>query len=130
MKQESIKILQDDLELLIEKHSEFVKKNDFGSALNVIKNIDNLTSQLKRIDYETVVSKYSIPDDAGGLKQLISIWQQNAFGEIKDIETWVLAEKYEENMYDFLSKLSMNWDTMSKDLKDNILNLFGGKREI
>jgi hypothetical protein len=60
MKQENIKKLQDDLDLLIEKHSQCIKNNDFGAALNIMKNIDYLTSQLKHVDYEQMISKYYI----------------------------------------------------------------------
>ena len=89
MKQESINSLQKDLDLLIEKHSQFVVKNDFGSALNVMKNIDILTSQLKRLDYKTMVSKYSTSNSKTGEDiHELAIWEQNSFGQIKNHETY------------------------------------------
>jgi hypothetical protein len=124
MKQENINKLQKDLDLLIDKHSKFIEKNDFGSALNVMKNIDFLTIQLRNIDYETKVSKFSIPETDGIAKRLISIWKQNSFGDIKDTETYYLGEKYKENMEDVFNKLSKNWDTMPDEMKNNFISLF------
>lgn len=131
MKQESINKLQRDLDLLIEKHGQYIQKNDFGSALNVMKNIDIITHQLKDIDYETKVSKFTIPEincqQSGEKKRLISIWKQNAFGDIKDTETYYLGDKYEENIGDLLNRLVNNWNTISDEMKDNFLSLFGKK---
>lgn len=126
MKQELINKLQSDLEKLIEKHSNFIEKNDFGTALNVMKNIDHINSQLKNIDYETLVSKYST-SNSGKRIELISIWKQNAFGDIKDHETYVIKEKYKSNTYDALEELSNNWSTMSDEEKENVYKLFGTK---
>jgi F0F1-type ATP synthase delta subunit len=124
MKQENIKKLQDDLDLLIEKHSQCIKNNDFGAALNIMKNIDYLTSQLKHVDYEQMISKYYI-EDSGKRKQLISIWKQNAFGNVKDHETYVIKEKYTDNTYDALEKLSNSWNTMPEETKAEVYKIFG-----
>jgi hypothetical protein len=124
MKQELINKLQSDLEKLIEKHSKFIEKDDFGTALNVMKNIDYINSQLRNIDYETLVSKYSTSDN-GKRIELISIWKQNAFGDIKDHETYVIKEKYKSSIYDALNQLSDNWNNMSDEEKENVYKLFG-----
>lgn len=49
MKQESIRMLQDNLDNLVVKHNILIKDNKFGEALNVMKNIDAITYQLKRL---------------------------------------------------------------------------------
>jgi hypothetical protein len=84
MCQEMIDKLKKDLGKLIEKHSQFIDKNDFGSALNVMKNIDIITNQLRRMDYETMISKYKTVDNTGKEVEELAIWKQNSFGQIKD----------------------------------------------
>jgi len=131
MKYENVISLQNDLNKMIEKHSTLVDKNDFGSALNIMKNIDILTEQLKKIDYETMVSKYTLvkDNDKEINKKVISIWKQNAFGDIKDHEIYYLGEKYENNIYDFLNDLSKSWSTMSDEMKESVYQLVGAKNK-
>jgi hypothetical protein len=74
-KYENVISLQNDLDKLIEKHKKMIDNNDFGGALNIMKNIDILTDQLKKIDYETIVSKFATADESGKRIQLISFWK-------------------------------------------------------
>lgn len=89
MKQENIVKLQEDLDKLIEKHQKMIDNNDFGGALNIMKNIDILTTQLKRMDYETLTSKYKTKDvNTGDEYEELAVWKQNSFGQIKDHKTY------------------------------------------
>ena len=131
MKQESLTSLQEDLDLLISKHHTFIQNNEFGQALNVMKNVDILSSQLKDLDYRTMVSKYTMLNDNAKVinEKVITIWEQNLLGDIKDVETYFLGAKYESSFNNVFNTITKNWDTMSTDIKDSICKFVGGKKD-
>lgn len=93
MTQENILSLKGDLDTLVKAHHVLVNKNDFGGALNIIKNIDGLNRQLSDFGYLERHSVYKTIED-GEEKNLITLWKQNEDNDIKDIQTWVIKEKY------------------------------------
>ena len=124
MKQENINILQENLDTLIKKHSELINKNDFGGALNVMKNIDCLNSQLKRMDYVQMASAYTLIEENGDHIPVVSMWEQNSFGDIKNSKTYKTCGMYKTDMGMVIDSLSKNWDNLSQDIKDNFIKLF------
>lgn len=124
MKQENINKLQKDMDMLIDIHSKLINKGDFGSALNVMKNIDMLTNQLKNIDYNDMYSKYEIIEEDGKNISLISTWKQNSLGDIKDHKTYEIKKEYNETTYEMLNKISKNWNNIDEKMKNEILKLF------
>lgn len=55
MKQESLDLLQNNIDELTKKYDTLVKNNSFGEALNVMKNIDALTRQLDFIGQKVTI---------------------------------------------------------------------------
>lgn len=47
MKKESIKKLQDNLDVLVEIHTNLINEGKFNEAYNVMKNVDAITRQLQ-----------------------------------------------------------------------------------
>lgn len=49
MKKESIKLMQDNLDFLVQKHSELLRSGKYNEALNVMKNVDSMVRQLREL---------------------------------------------------------------------------------
>lgn len=93
MTRENILSLKGDLDTLVTAHHTYVSKNDFGGALNIIKNIEGLNRQLSDFGYLERHSVYKTIED-GEEKNLITVWKQNEDNDIKDVQTWVIKEQY------------------------------------
>jgi len=56
MKQESLNLLQKNIDILSQKYDLAIKSDNFGEALNIMKNIDALTRQLDFIGQKVTIT--------------------------------------------------------------------------
>lgn len=118
--------MQKSLDKLANHYDYLINKGDYNASLNVLKNIEMLSRQIKDIGYTPLHSIYKIVDN-GLEKQLITLWEQNYFGDIKNVKTFVIAEKYNDTIQNWMQGVSDNWDNLSEDMKSDVTKMFNKK---
>ena len=118
--------MEKSLDKLSNQYDYLINKGDYNASLNVLKNIEMLNRQLKDIGYTPLHSIYKIIDN-GVEKRLITLWEQNCFGDIKNVQTWVVADKYNDTMQNWVQGIANNWSNLDEDIKSEVTKMFTKK---
>ena len=91
-----LRMLESDLETLMKKRSTMINTNDYRPSIDVTRVIKDTLELLDKYGWQQMYSIYKLPDANNPEKfiDMISVWEQNSQGKIKNCRCFQLGVEY------------------------------------
>jgi len=90
---EVVKRLEKNLESLLNKYDDAITKSDSRTGIEMLRLIKDTMNLIDNLDFQLMHGTYGIEMEDHSIKRLISVWEQNSQGIIRNQKTWEVGKE-------------------------------------
>lgn len=96
---EVVKRLNESLEKLLCRYENCINNNDTKGGIESLRLVKDTMALIDNLDFQQMYGTYGIvmDDKEESVKRVISVWQQNSQGQIRDQRTWEVGKELDLN---------------------------------
>lgn len=93
-KDEIIAKLKENAKTLSKQIESKINSGDIGTVKNLTQALGNTLKIIEEYEYKLMFSKYSTTDEKGRKENRVSVWEQNAEGDIRNHQSFRVVDDY------------------------------------